>query len=150
MADVKNRVSLHLVWTTYDRLPKLTPEVMEVVHQCVRAAGDALRCPVIAIGGVEDHLHVLVHFSTTVKIAVLTQEMKGYSSRVVNERFPERNFKWQGGYGVFPVSPGVKATVENYIARQAEHHAKQTIIASLEDTGFPVRGGALESQKPGF
>jgi len=109
-----------------------------------------MRCPILAIGGVENHLHVLVHFSTTVTIAVLTQEMKGYSSRVVNERFPELNFKWQGGYGVFPVSPGAKAKVEDYIGLQAEHHGNRTTIPHLGNTGFPVREGGLDSQQPGF
>jgi Transposase and inactivated derivatives len=136
MADVRNLVALHFVWATYDRLPKLTPEVADVSYQCVRSVCEEMRCPVIAVGGVEDHIHVLVHFATTVTIAKLAQEMKGYSARIVNERFPGAFFKWQGGYGVFPVPPNAKARVEAYILDQEEHHGRGSLIAALENTGF--------------
>ena len=144
MADVHNEVCLHIVWATWDRLPKLTPPVWDIVSQCVRAAGDPLRCPVLAIGGVEDHVHVLVRFATTVTIAKLVQELKGYSSRVVNDRFPELNFRWQGGYGVFPVGPQAVASVTAYIENQQEHHRARTLNAFLENNPQPAKAG-LES-----
>jgi putative transposase len=149
MADVKNLVSLHLVWATYDLLPKLTPEVAKVAYECIRSVGDRLHCPVIAIGGVEDHVHVLVQFSTTATIANMVQEMKGYSTRVINERFPELYFKWQGGYGVFPITPSIKNQVVNYIARQEEHHNNKTLIANLEDSGFQPVGKAAVRKPSG-
>jgi putative transposase len=157
MADVKNRVSLHFVWGTYDRLPKLTPEVMEVAEQCIRAVGDEFHCTVIAIGGTVDHVHILVHFATTISIGDFAQEMKGYSTRVINERFPDLYFKWQGSYGVFPVTPNLKPRVIAYIKNQEKHHHDKTTITTLEDTFTPkktpqtqtisaVRAGGLESQ----
>ena len=153
MADILNRVALHFVWATYDRLPYLTPAAMAVVEECVRQACDERRSPVIAIGGVEDHVHVLLHFATTVSISDLAQEMKGGSARVVNLRFPDANFRWQGGYGVFPVPPNARNSVTDYIARQEEHHRAGTAVSSLEITGRPspapssgARGGGLEQQ----
>jgi putative transposase len=139
VADVKNRVCLHFVWGTYDRLPKLTPEVMAVAEQCIRAVGDQFRCTVIAIGGTADHIHVLVHFATTITIGDLVQEMKGYSTRVINERFPDLYFKWQGGYGVFPVTPSLKPKVIGYIENQERHHREQTTIVTLEDAFTPKK-----------
>jgi REP element-mobilizing transposase RayT len=150
MADVHNEVRLHLVWATWDRLPKLRPDVWNVMEQCVRAAGDPLRCPILAIGGVEDHVHVLVRFATTVTIAQLVQELKGYSSRIINERFPELSFRWQGGYGVFPVGPQALTTVTAYIENQPAHHGNGTLNRHLELENSIGRAGGLESHEPGF
>jgi REP element-mobilizing transposase RayT len=134
MADVQNHVSLHLVWATYDRLPIITPEVQKVVVHSIRSSGEELRCPVIAVGGVEDHIHVLVHFATTITIARLVQEFKGCSARVANLQFPDHLLKWQGGYGVFPVTPAQKIRVVQYIQNQYDHHHGGELIPMLEGT----------------
>jgi putative transposase len=136
MADVNNQVYLHIVWATYDREPYLTPEIWEILRQCIDAVGKRLRCQILAIGGIEDHIHVLLQFATTVSIADLLHELKGYSSHVINERFPESHFKWQGGYGVFPVGPNGLDRVEAYIKNQKEHHMQGTTILKLENMGF--------------
>ena len=36
------------------------------------------------------------------------------------------SFFWQGGYGVFSISPGHVEGLKEYIANQEEHHKKET------------------------
>lgn len=132
MADVYNRVFLHLIWATYDRLPKLTLEVRELACRKIIAEATELRCPVQAIGGIEDHLHVVVRFATTVSIAELVKQMKGASARLINQEFPSLGFKWQGTYGVVPVGTSSLPRVLAYVANQEEHHREKSLSMALE------------------
>ena len=108
MADVYNRVFLHLIWATYDRLPKLTPEVGALACRKIIAEAEELRCPVQAIGGIEDHL----------------------------QEFPTLGFKWQGTYGVVPVSTNSLPRVLAYVAHQEEHHREKSL--SMADFSSPA------------
>jgi hypothetical protein len=39
MSGVKNKVYLHLIWATYDRENKMTPDIQDVIFRQVRAVG---------------------------------------------------------------------------------------------------------------
>jgi hypothetical protein len=59
----------------------------------------------LAIGGVEDHVHLFLSLPSTLSIAKAIQLIKGGSSKWVAETFPShRDFEWQEGYGAFSVS----------------------------------------------
>ena len=59
----------------------------------------------LAIGGIEDHIHLLISLPATLSIAKAIQLLKGGSSKWVHDRFPDHNnFKWQEGYGAFSVN----------------------------------------------
>src|SRR5947209_2742512 len=74
---------IHLVWSTWDRLPLLTPELKATVYVCIQAECHALNTDVIATGGIEDHVHLLVRIPTTISIADLVKQIKGASSHLV-------------------------------------------------------------------
>jgi REP element-mobilizing transposase RayT len=88
----------------------------------------------MAIGGVEDHVHVVVRFATTISIADLVKQLKGSSSRAVNRDCPEASgrFRWQGTYGVFAVERAGLDRVVRYVQRQCEHHRAGDVDALLE------------------
>jgi putative transposase len=138
MADVYNRVFLHLIWTTWDRLPKLTTEARTVACRTIISVGEECQCPVQAVNGVEDHLHIVVRFATTISIAELVKRLKGASSRAINEAFPEHYFKWQGGYGVVPVGQDALPRVIAYVQNQEQHHRDKTTAVLLEMTQQPI------------
>lgn len=81
----------------------------------------------LAVGGVEDHVHLILSLPTTVSIAKALQYIKGGSSKWIHDTFPEqRAFSWQTGYGAFSVGVSqVDATIA-YIQSQIEHHRKMT------------------------
>ena len=125
-------VYLHLVWATWDRLPLLTPAVRERVYLCIRHEAARLKAEIIAIGGIEDHVHVLLRLPATISIADLVKQLKGSSSHLANHEVLPRGFKWQGGYGCGSVSRRLVPTVRNYVLRQEEHHREGTIYPSAE------------------
>ncbi len=80
-----------------------------------------------AIGGVEDHVHVLLSMPSTMAIAKAIQLIKGGSSKWVHETFPDhRDFGWQEGYGAFSLGISQVDHTITYIESQARHHRKQT------------------------
>ena len=85
MSSVHNEVYFHLVWATWDRLPTLSPSRRERAFEEMVRKATQRRCPVLAINGVEDHVHVLLHFATTSSIADLVHDLKGSSAWVLNQ-----------------------------------------------------------------
>ena len=81
----------------------------------------------IEIGGVADHVHLLLSLPCTVSVAKALQLIKGGSSKWVHETFPEHSlFGWQAKYGAFAVSVSLLDTTIQYIRTQEEHHRKLT------------------------
>ncbi len=107
---------IHCAWATWDRLPLLTPAIQARVYGVIRAKCEELSCTVIALGGVDDHVHLLARFAPTVCPAKLIGEVKGTSSHAVTHLvFPAMFFKWQGSYGVFTVSKRSVSQVKEYV-----------------------------------
>ncbi|MFI5246372.1 MAG: transposase, partial [Gemmatimonadales bacterium] len=79
----------------------------------------------LKVGGVSDHVHMLVRLKATLAIAETVEKVKGSSSKWMNERMPTR-FQWQKGYSAFSVSPSAVESVTRYISNQAEHHKRVT------------------------
>src|SRR5262245_34531473 len=67
---------VHLVWATWDRAPLLDAELMQVVDAAIRRECVEMGVDVIAIGGVADHIHLLVRFPTTISVADLVKQVK--------------------------------------------------------------------------
>jgi len=79
-----------------------------------------------AIGGVADHVHLLVGLRATHTLADVLRELKSVSSKWVHEEMGVQSFAWQEGYGAFTVSASQLETVRNYIQQQEEHHRTRT------------------------
>lgn len=134
---------VHLVWATWDRLPLIASEVEPRLYAALAEKCRVLGCQLLAIGGVADHVHMLVGFPTTITIAKLVGEIKGASSHLMtHEIAPGAFFKWQGSYGAFTVSQHSIATVIAYIDNQKEHHRDATIRAEFEIMSTEPRGNA--------
>jgi len=93
---------------------------------------------VIANGGIEDHVHLLIQLPATLALAKAVQLLKSNSSKWMNERGVK--FDWQKGYGAFSVSKSIVPAVVRYIERQEMHHRKitfeQEIVALLKKHGM--------------
>ena len=96
----------------------------------VRQTGSVL----VAIGGMPDHVHLLVSLGRQACIADLVRDVKANSSRWVHGTFPDRSaFAWQAGYGAFAVSITVVGQVRGYIEHQADHHRARTFQDEFRD-----------------
>jgi REP element-mobilizing transposase RayT len=81
------------------------------------------RMKTVAIGGVEDHVHLLLSIPSTLAIAKALQLIKGGASKWVHETFPQHHgFAWQEGYGAFSLGIAQVDRTISYIESQAEHH----------------------------
>ena len=87
----------------------------------------------LAIGGVADHLHLLLSLPATLSVSKAVRLLKGNSSKWLRETFPElrsQGFAWQEGFGVFSIGiAGVEDTVR-YIQAQEEHHRRKASVRS--------------------
>ena len=124
---------LHCVWATWDRLPLLTPKIEQAAYAAILDKCRELKCEPLAIGGMPDHVHLLVRLHTTVAIADLLKESKGASSHLITHQVaPGEFFKWQGAYGAFTVSKDNVPAVKAYVERQKEHHAQNDLWEEWE------------------
>ena len=79
-----------------------------------------------AVGGIADHVHLLLGLRATSCVADVVRDLKAVSSRWVHGEIGQPKFAWQEGYGAFTVSPSQCEAVRDYIARQEEHHRVRT------------------------
>ncbi len=133
MSSDKVVIYIHVVWSTRERLPLVTSRIRRELYRYIWQVCEERSCKPHAIGGTEDHVHLLVQLSTVIPVSELVQAVKGGSSRYVTETLlPGEPFGWQGGYGVFSVSESEIVSVIHYIDRQAQHHHTRTINTGNE------------------
>ena len=129
---------LHCVWATWDRLPLITAEVETPLYTVIAAKCRELGCTPLAIGGINDHIHLLVRLSPKIAVAQLVGQIKGASSHAVTHPIqPDHLFKWQGSYGAFTISQRSVPQVSGYILAQKAHHSNSTLINALERWADP-------------
>ena len=117
----------HCVFSTKERQRLITPGLRERLWPFLGGIARKNKMKAIEVGGVEDHVHLLLSLPSTMAIAKALQLIKGGSSKWIHETFPEqRGFAWQEEYGAFSVSvPQLDKTVE-YIKGQEAYHRKMT------------------------
>ncbi|MBD1925035.1 IS200/IS605 family transposase [Trichocoleus sp. FACHB-90] len=126
---------LHCVWATWDRLPLITPDIQKVIYAAIVGQCKQLGCTAIAVGGIEDHVHLLTSFPSTLAVSDLVKQVKGSSSHLITHEIkPSEFFKWQGSYGAFTVSHDAIDKVADYIRNQAIHHRQKSTISTWELT----------------
>ena len=127
------RLFYHLVWTTKKREPLLTPGVEQEIYGLLCAKAVGLGGTVFAIGGVEDHMHLVVSIPPSLAVAMFVGQVKGVASTKFNKAHPlENSFAWQEEYGAFSFDAKRLPPVVAYVERQKEHHALGTTIKVLE------------------
>jgi putative transposase len=123
---------MHVVFSTKERSPWITQQLQEKLWPYIGGIARNHKMKTIKVGGVEDHIHILLSLPATLEIAKAVQLLKGSSSKWVHETFPDlRTFEWQEGYGAFSI--GVSGMVETiaYIENQAAHHKRMTFQEEL-------------------
>jgi REP element-mobilizing transposase RayT len=127
----------HCVFSTTERRKTITEELQHRLWPYMGGIARENQMRALAIGGVEDHVHLLLSIPSTLSIAKAMQLIKGGSSRWVHDTYPAHNqFEWQEGYGAFTIGISQVADTKAYIANQREHHRiksfEEEFIAFLE------------------
>lgn len=124
---------VHFIWVTQARTPLIEVRWEDELYACLNQKCSDLRCQILAIGGVEDHVHVLARLHPSIAVADFAKHLKGASSHLINQVIaPEREFKWQRGYGALSVSVSHVKRVQSYIQNQKAHHNNGTTWPTLE------------------
>ena len=127
------RLHYHIIWSTMDRQPILTPEVEKMFYGVIYRKAKELGLKIHAAGNVEDHTHIVLSIPPKIAVAVCVRHLKGASAYAINHMDgSDGQFKWQAGYGALTVGERSLKIVMEYVARQKDHHHAGTIIGVYE------------------
>jgi putative transposase len=125
MGSTYSSIYLQYIFAPKGRENKLQDSFREELHRYMTGIAHHLDhpCQILAIGSVEDHLHLVVKLHPMIAPAKFMQLVKANSSKWLNEKhFLKSKFEWQEGYGVFSYSHSQVEAVINYVLNQREHH----------------------------
>jgi len=135
MADTYTKILIHCVFSTKGRRPLI--RMPEKLRSYLRGIARNRGADILAVGGTNNHVHLLLALPSSLTIAQLMRDLKANSSRHVNEQIS--GFAWQDGYAAISVSPSQVDVVRRYIEQQESHHGKRTFedeyVAMLEKSG---------------
>ncbi|HEV2839802.1 MAG TPA: IS200/IS605 family transposase [Chthoniobacterales bacterium] len=139
MSSTHLSLHYHLVFGTKNLEPLITPAWRNRLHAYLGGVIRTVDGVPEAIGGVADHVHLLVGLRATHTLADVLRETKSVSSTWVHEEIGVSSFAWQEGYGAFTVSASQLENVRAYIQEQEGHHRTRTFreeyLALLQRSG---------------
>ncbi len=116
---------VHVVFSTAERRPLIRERMEKRLHAYMGGIARENGIVALAIGGVADHVHVLLSLSRVASVSKAVQLLKAGSSKWFNENFPDGGrFAWQEGFGAFSIGISQRAKTIAYIHGQAEHHKR--------------------------
>ena len=136
MPGTYSQILLHVVFSTKERRAQIKPEIQPRLYEYMGGLVRAEKGILLAIGGMPDHVHLLVRWRTDGTISDLVRTVKARSTLWVHQTFSAfSSFAWQEGYAVFSVSKSAEADVRAYIENQERHHKgrdfKEELLALL-------------------
>jgi REP element-mobilizing transposase RayT len=125
MSDSYTNLLYHIVFSTKDRRPLITPEyelrLYDYIGGTLRRAGGIS----LELNGTDDHIHLLAKLRPDRSLSDVLRDLKANATGWMHDVFPSlKDFSWQRGYGAFTVSQLNVEEVRRYIARQKEHHRR--------------------------
>lgn len=120
----------------YNRHPLITPAHEQILYPHIKGKVDFLECQLHAIGGIEDHIHLIVSIPPKLSISDFAKRIKGSSARYLNQELADDNYKfaWQHEYAVFSLGEQRLEWAIAYVENQKQHHTTGKIVKILERT----------------
>ncbi len=130
----------HLIFRTKYKRTQIPPALLKDLYAFMGGIIRADKGNLISVGGMPDHVHLLLRIHREISISDAVRNIKMRSSKWIHEK-GYAEFQWQSGFSIFSVSASVVPKVKVYIANQEEHHRKRTfveeLIAMYEQYGIP-------------
>ena len=134
MPQSLSSILIHLVFSTKNREPFITPAIESELHPYMATIFREHNSPSLIIDGTKDHVHTLFALGRTITIADLVEEVKTGSSKWIKTKGREfRNFHWQKGYGAFSIGQSNAAALKRYIRNQKHHHRRVSFQDEYRD-----------------
>jgi REP element-mobilizing transposase RayT len=151
MRHTQMRVFIHVVFSTKNRRNTIHQRFRERLWAYMGGIARDNQVQAIMIGGMGDHVHLLLAMPSTIGIGRAIQLIKMGSSRWVHEE--ERSlFEWQQGFAAFSVSLSNLEKVKEYVRDQEKHHRKMSFAeewnALLKRHGISLVKSDEESAAP--
>ena len=126
MASTHLSLHYHIVFSTKNREPWLSPTDRHRVHEYMGGIFRGLGGVAHAVGGTGDHIHIAAGLRATHCLADVMREVKSESSRWIHEELQLAGFAWQEGYAAFTFAVTDLDSVRAYVLNQEEHHRQRT------------------------
>ena len=152
MPQTYSQMLFHLIFTTKHRAPLLEPSFQNALYQRLRELVEQQGGLLHEIGGMPDHIHLLLEIRPTLSVASLVQRLKGSTSYWLGERGAKAPGEslWQSGYGVFTVCASNRHRIRQYIRNQPEHHrersSREELLLLLRKHNIPVNPNRLDEE----
>ena len=121
----------HFVFSTKNREPIIAPAWRPRLHQYLGGTIRAFDGFPDEVGGVADHVHLLVGLKATHCVSDFMRELKKRTSTWVRDEMKVPQFAWQEGYAAFTVSPTTRDDLRRYIRNQEQRHSTQSFRDEL-------------------
>jgi len=121
----------HCIFSTKERRRLIAPELQARLWAYMGGIAREHDMKALAVGGTEDHVHLLLSLPSPMPIANAMREIKSASSRWMHKTCNLPDFEWQEGYGAFSIGWSQVETTLAYIAGQEEHHRKRDFQAEF-------------------
>ena len=132
MPGTFTRLLYHILFSTKRRANLIPTDLQPRLYDYLGGIVRAERGTAHEIGGVADHVHLLIQWRTDETLATLMRRLKANSSRWLHAEFPTMGaFAWQEGYTAFTVSPSQSEAVQQYIRNQPSHHQHRDFVEEL-------------------
>jgi len=129
-----NKIWIHAIWATKERIPLISSVVEKKVYEIISAQLRELSCPVRIVNGMRDHIHCLFLLNPQKSVAEVLKQIKGSSSHYINQsNLIAEKFAWQTGYAAYSVSESVVERVYQYIKNQKQHHQNKTFQQEYDE-----------------
>lgn len=131
MSSTFTMLLYHIIFGTRERIPFITPEIRTPLYRYINGIVGHQNGFVLEIGGIPDHIHLLIRLRARTPVSELLHHVKGSSSRWLRVEKHVGSFSWQRGYGAFSVSESNVQKVRRYIQHQEEHHRSEPFQAEF-------------------
>ena len=127
MSQSLANILIHIVFSTKKRQPLIQSEIIKELYAYMAGIACTHQSQVHEIGGVEDHVHLLVSLPRTLPLSKLVEDIKKGSSKWIKTKGNSYiDFAWQNGYGAFSIGQSAYDDLRKYIQLQKEHHKKMS------------------------
>lgn len=120
------------MFSTKERYPFLTKDMKPNIYNYIGGTIRGLNGVCLEIGGIADHVHLLVKLKPTMNVSKFLQELKPSVTTWARENVHPK-FEWQNGYGAFSVGESQVEGVRRYIQTQEEHHLRVNFDQEFEN-----------------
>jgi putative transposase len=120
--NVVYRCTYHVVWCPKYRRPVIAGEVDTRLQQIIRDVCAERDAPIAELETMPDHVHLLVTVDPQYGIHRLVKQVKGRSSRLLRQEFPQLRRRlptlWTNSYFVATVGGATLEAVNRYVENQ--------------------------------